>query len=67
MTGNELTFWDHVTLLGALGIVVGYVIFRVRIALDPDKGGCGGCSCSDNSGSCGSPPTSQQVDLIHKK
>ena len=43
MTATELTFWDHVTLLGALGIVVGYVVFRSRVAMNPSKGGCSGC------------------------
>ncbi|MBT3309667.1 MAG: hypothetical protein HOL04_00410 [Gammaproteobacteria bacterium] len=43
MTATELTFWDHVTLLGALGIVVGYVVFRIRVAMNPSKGGCSGC------------------------
>ena len=43
MTATKLTFWDHVTLLGALGIVVGYVVFRIRVAMNPSKGGCSGC------------------------
>ena len=51
-TGAELTFWDHVTLLGALGVVIGYIIFRIRIALNPSQGGCGGCGCSGDDSSC---------------
>lgn len=59
-SGSELSFWDHLTLLGALGVVVGYIAFRIRIALNPRQGGCGcGCDsseCSPASSSRCSPP-----------
>jgi hypothetical protein len=67
MTATKLTFWDHVTLLGALGIVVGYVVFRIRVAMNPSKGGCSGCghnaeclppSGSNASSQCAPPSTS---------
>ncbi len=70
-TGAELTFWDHVTLLGALGVVVGYIVFRIRIALNPDKGGCGGgCGCSDDNCAPSSnvkfTTSTQNVNLLDK-
>lgn len=65
-SGTELTFWDHVTLLGALGIVVGYIIFRIRIALNPDKGGCGGGCCSSGCGPSSEEEMVQTVNFIKK-
>ncbi len=70
-TGAELTFWDHVTLLGALVVVAGYILFRIRIALTPGKGGCGGgCGCGSdtncsptNTEKC---PPGTQVNLLEK-
>ena len=70
---TPLTFWDHVTLMGAVAIVIGYIVFRIRIALDPKKGGCSGCGCGDDGGGCGGaaphqncaePPTEGGINLL---
>lgn len=63
MSSTELTFWDHVTLLGALGVVVGYIVFRIRIALNPGKGGCGGCGGCGGGEGCAPPPSSSSVEF----
>jgi hypothetical protein len=58
---GELTLWDHITLLGAMVVVIGYIILRVRIALNPNQGGCGGCGCSEGGGECGGTPSVSTV------
>ena len=57
----ELTLWDHLTLIVAGLVVVGYIAFRIKEWLDPSAPGCSGCgggsgaSCS-TAGDC-SPTT----------
>lgn len=69
---GALTFWDHVTLLGALAIVVGYIIFRIREALNPSKRGCGGCGGGEkccpplNARQSHCPPPEEGADLINR-
>jgi len=41
-TGADIVFWEHLILLGVLGVVVGYIAFRIRIAMNPGQSECGG-------------------------
>jgi hypothetical protein len=54
---HSWTVWDYLTLAGALLLVLGYVLLRIKNALE-GQGGCGSCSkgCASR---CVSGPSSQ--------
>jgi len=59
----ELALWDQISLGIALLIVVVFIGLRIKQALSPSSGGCGGCSCGSAGGSCSIRPAESEQNV----
>jgi hypothetical protein len=65
---SDWSLWDYLTIAGALFLVLGYVLVKIKKAMDGDGGcgGCSGCACSLPAQKHCPSETSVSVHEIHR-